>query len=167
LKFSLWTLTVHSSSVSGLTRFCFLSRGSISASWAQSSSRKYRRPSSASAWLWSREFSSFQPIAIDDAALYLSADNSDLWSIDLRTGSAFWKQDVLHARKITAPSVIGDQVVVADLYGLLHWFNRSDGKLVGRIRIGEARSYVQPLVLQDAVVTVDKHGRLSSVSVRQ
>ena len=117
--------------------------------------------------LWSREFSSYQPIAIDDNALYLSADNSDLWSIDLRTGSAFWKQDVLHARKITAPSVIGEKVVVADLDGLLHWFNRADGRLVGRIRIGEARSYAQPLVAGNAVVTVDKYGQLSSVSLRQ
>lgn len=117
--------------------------------------------------LWSREFSSFQALAIDDNALYLSADNSDLWAIDLRTGSAFWKQDVLHARKITAPSVIGEQIVVADLDGLLHWFNRTDGKLVGRIRIGEARSYAQPLVSGDAVVTVDKYGQLSSVSLLQ
>ena len=48
--------------------------------------------------LWSREFSSFQAIAIDDDALYLTSADSDLWSIDRRTGSAFWKQDVLHAR---------------------------------------------------------------------
>lgn len=114
--------------------------------------------------LWSRQFSSFQSIAIDDDALYLSAENSDLWSIDRRTGSAFWKQDVLHARKITAPSIIGNRVVVADLDGYLHWFNRSDGKLVGRIRIGAARSYVQPLIREASVVTLDKYGLLASVS---
>ncbi|MCP4386831.1 MAG: outer membrane protein assembly factor BamB [Gammaproteobacteria bacterium] len=117
--------------------------------------------------LWSRQFSSFHSIAIDDDALYLSADNSDLWSIDRRTGVAFWKQDVLHARKITAPSIIGDAVVVADLDGFLHWFNRNDGKLVGRIRIGDARSYVQPVSRQGAVVTLDKYGLLASVSLQQ
>ena len=117
--------------------------------------------------LWSRPFSSFQSIAIDDDALYLSADNSDLWSIDRRTGSAFWKQDVLHARKITAPAIVGNGVVVADLDGYLHWFNRSDGKLAGRIRIGEARSYVQPVVRHGSVVTIDKYGQLASVSLQQ
>lgn len=114
--------------------------------------------------LWSRQFSSFQSIAVDDDALYLSADNSDLWSIDRRTGSAFWKQDVLHARKITAPSIIGDAVVVADLDGILHWFKRDDGRLVGRVRIGDARSYVQPVSTGKAVVTLDKYGLLASVS---
>ncbi len=117
--------------------------------------------------LWSREFSSFQPIAVDDKAIYLSDDKSHLWSIDLRTGSALWKQDVLNARKITGPAVLGEQVVVADLDGLLHWFNREDGKLVSRIHIGFARSYAQPLVVGDAVVTVDKYGQLTSVSVNQ
>ncbi len=117
--------------------------------------------------LWSRQFSSYQSIAIDDDALYLSADNSDLWSIDRRTGSAFWKQDVLHARKITAPTIVGDGVVVADLDGYLHWFNRSDGKLAGRIRIGDARSYVQPVAREGSVVTLDKYGQLTSVSRQQ
>jgi len=115
--------------------------------------------------LWTREFSSFQSIAIDEEALYLSNENSHLWSIDRRTGTAFWKQDVLNARRITAPTRFGDWIVVADLSGYLHWFNNGDGKLVGRIRVSENRSYVQPLVWNDSVLTLDKNGLLTSVSV--
>ncbi len=117
--------------------------------------------------LWSREFSSYQPIAIDDDALYLSADNSHLWAIDRRTGTAFWKQDVLHARKITAPTILGDNLVVADLDGYLHWFSRSEGTLLGRIRTSYTRNYVQPITWQDSVLTLDKQGLLASVSIRQ
>jgi outer membrane protein assembly factor BamB len=117
--------------------------------------------------LWSREFSSYQPIAIDDDALYLSADNSHLWAIDRRTGTAFWKQDVLHARKITAPAILGDNLVVADLDGYLHWFSKSEGTLLGRIRTSYTRNYVQPVIWQDSVLTLDKQGLLASVSIRQ
>jgi len=117
--------------------------------------------------LWSREFSSYQPIAIDDDALYLSADDSHLWAIDRRTGSAFWKQDVLHARKITAPAIIGDNLVVADLDGYLHWFSKSEGTLLSRIRTSYTRNYVQPVTWQDSVLTLDKLGLLASVSIRQ
>ncbi len=117
--------------------------------------------------LWSRIFSSFQSLAFDDDAIYLSAENSDLWAIDRRTGTAFWKQDILHARKITAPSVVGDNLVVADFSGYLHWFARSDGKLVGRFRTTEARNYVQPLVWNESVLTLDRRGFLSSVSRHQ
>lgn len=117
--------------------------------------------------LWSREFSSYQPIAIDDDALYLSADNSHLWAIDRRTGSAFWKQEVLHARRITAPAVIRDNLVVADLDGYLHWFSKADGTLLSRIRTSYTRNYVQPIAWQDTVLTLDRLGLLASVSVRQ
>ncbi len=117
--------------------------------------------------LWARDFSSFQSMAIDDNAIYLSADNSDLWSIDRRTGSAFWKQDVLHARKITAPAIVNDKLVVADLSGYLHWFDTTDGKLVGRIQATAERNYVQPLIWRDSVLTLDRDGSLSSVSLQQ
>lgn len=114
--------------------------------------------------LWTREFSSFQPIAVDDEALYLTAEGSHLWSIDKRTGSAFWKQEVLNARKITAPTIIDDKLVVADLDGYLHWFDREDGKLRGRVRASNARSYVQPLIWKTSVLMLDRLGFLYSVS---
>jgi len=117
--------------------------------------------------LWSREFSNFQAITIDDDALYLSAENSDLWAVDRRTGTAFWKQDVLHARKITAPSIVADKLVVADFAGYLHWFDKADGNLVGRIQISESRNFVKPLTWNIAVLTMDKSGLLASVSPRQ
>jgi len=116
--------------------------------------------------IWSRKFSSYQAIAIDDDSIYLSDDTSDLWSIDRRTGSAFWKQDVLHARRITAPSIIGDKLVVADYEGYQHWIAKADGKLLGRIRATFQRSYVQPLVWGEAIVTLDKLGFLASVSIQ-
>jgi outer membrane protein assembly factor BamB len=114
--------------------------------------------------LWTRKFSGFQ--AIDENALYLTSEDSDLWSIDRRTGAAFWKQDVLHARKITAPSLIDDRLVVADLDGYLHWFAKSDGNLVGRIRTTSERNYVEPLIWQQSVITLDKLGFLTSVYKR-
>lgn len=113
--------------------------------------------------LWSRDFSSYQAIAIDDDALYLSADNSHVWSIDRRTGSAFWKQDVLNARKITAATIFQDKLVVADLDGFLHMLDKSDGKLRARIRPTSERNFVQPLSWQNSIITLDKKGFLSSL----
>ena len=118
--------------------------------------------------LWSRQFSSFQPLGIDDKAIYLSADNSHIWAIDLRTGTAFWKQDVLHARRITAPVLVADaRLVVADLDGYLHWFDRADGRLIGRIRVSDSRIHVPPLVWKDSVLTLDSFGQMASVSPLQ
>lgn len=117
--------------------------------------------------LWSRKFSSFNAMAIDDNAIYLGSDTSHLWSIDRRTGSALWKQDVLHARKISAPLLFGDKIIVGDLYGHIHWFNQSDGALIGRHRPSYKRHYSTPFQWDDKVFTMDSDGILSSFKVSQ
>ena len=116
--------------------------------------------------IWSREFSSYQSIVADDDALYISGDQSHLWSIDRRTGSAFWKQEVLHARKITAPQLLDDRIVVADFEGYVHLFDKSDGSLRGRIRPSDTRYIAQPLYWQSNVFVLDIDGRLSSITAR-
>jgi len=113
--------------------------------------------------LWSREFSSYQSIDADDEALYLSSDDSHIWSIDRRTGSAFWKQEVLHARKITAPLIVGDKLVVADFEGYLHLFDKSEGSLLGRVRPTQNRHIAKPLIWQDSVIVIDSDGVLTNV----
>lgn len=112
--------------------------------------------------LWSRKFSSFNAMTIDDNAIYLSSDTSDLWAIDRRTGSALWKQDVLHARKISAPLLFEDKVIVGDLYGHIHWFNQSDGTLIGRLRPSYKRHYSTPFQWDNKIFAMDSDGILSS-----
>ena len=117
--------------------------------------------------LWSRKFSSYQSIVADQDALYLSSDNSHIWSIDRRTGSAFWKQEALHARKITAPLLIDDKLVVADLEGYVHWLDKSDGALRGRVRPTSSRYIAQPLVWDNRIMVIDSEGILSSLYLKK
>jgi outer membrane protein assembly factor BamB len=117
--------------------------------------------------LWSRKFSSFNAMTIDDDAIYLSSDTSHIWSIDRRTGSALWKQDVLHARKISAPLLFEDKVIVGDLDGHVHWFNQSDGALIGRLRPSYKRHYSTPFEWNNKIFTMDSNGILSSFEVTQ
>jgi outer membrane protein assembly factor BamB len=117
--------------------------------------------------LWSRKFSSFNAMTIDDGAIYLSSDTSHIWSIDRRTGSALWKQDVLHARKISAPLLFEDKVIVGDLDGHVHWFNQSDGALIGRLRPSYKRHYSTPFEWNNKIFTMDSNGILSSFEVTQ
>jgi outer membrane protein assembly factor BamB len=117
--------------------------------------------------LWSRKFSSFNSMTIDDNAIYISDDTSHLWSIDRRTGSALWKQDVLHARKISAPLLFEDKVIVGDLYGHIHWFNQSDGALIGRLRPSLNRHYSTPFEWDSKIFAMDSSGMLSSFEIIQ
>ena len=113
--------------------------------------------------IWSRKFSAYQAIIADEEALYISGNLSHLWSIDRRTGSAFWKQDVLQARKITAPQLLGDKIIVADLEGYVHCFDEADGSLQGRVQPADARYIAQPVSWQNNVIVFDSRGRLSAI----
>ncbi len=115
--------------------------------------------------IWSRQFSSFQAIEADSQALYLTDVSSHLWSIDRRTGSAFWKQDVLNARKITAPRLLGDRLVVADLDGYVHWFDKQDGRLLARSNPHQHRHLAQPIVVDDRVMVLDSSNQLTALTI--
>ncbi len=115
--------------------------------------------------IWSRDFSSSQAIAIDQEALYLVDDRSHLWSVDRRTGSSFWKQDVLNARKITAPAILGDRLVVGDLAGYIHILRRSDGMLMGRVQPFDSRYFSQPLNQNGTAIVLDVAGNLTALTL--
>ncbi len=117
--------------------------------------------------IWSREFSSYQAMDSDNDALYITDEKSHVWSIDRRTGTAFWKQDVLNARKLTGPAVLGDQIVVADLEGFVHFLNKQDGSLLARVAAGDDRYISQPVVIKDYAVLLDSAGRLTALSLPQ
>lgn len=110
--------------------------------------------------LWSRKFSSFKAMDIDEEAIYLTDDNSHIWSIDRRTGSAFWKQDILQHRKLTAPRLLNDKIVVGDLQGYIHFLDKSDGRVVARIQPSDVKYIAQPEVIESKIVTIDLSGQL-------
>lgn len=116
--------------------------------------------------LWSRQFSSYQSIVADEDALFISGDMSHIWSIDRRTGTAFWKQEDLHERKITAPQIIDNNIVVGDFEGYLHWLSKTDGNIRGRVRVSESRIIAQPVKWQNKAIIYDIAGQLFAVSKR-
>lgn len=116
---------------------------------------------SGQAW-WERELSSHRGISSDGSSLYLIDENSHLVAMTRRNGEVIWQQDELHRRNVTTTAVYGDFLVAGDFEGYLHWFNRSDGKLVARHRVGFTQISSAPLVLDDLVYVQTDAGYLSA-----
>jgi outer membrane protein assembly factor BamB len=112
--------------------------------------------------LWRRDMSSHAGISNDQNNLYVTDEQSHVWSLDRRTGSSFWKQDKLHARQVTAPVSHGNYVVVADVEGYVHWLNKENGSLSARIRLGDAAVIARPQVVDDIAYILAKDGRLAA-----
>lgn len=86
--------------------------------------------------LWRRKFSSYSGMAVDRYNVYASDSEGFVWALDADNGSARWKQEALHNRRLSDVAVLGGVVAVGDYEGYVHLLSSEDGSLIGRTRVG-------------------------------
>jgi len=115
--------------------------------------------------LWNRKMSSHAGIGADKERLYVTDENSEVWSLERRSGSSFWKNADLRARKLTAPTSMGNYIVVADLEGYVHFLKRDSGAIAARIRVGSSPIVAAPVVEGNMVFISSSSGTLTALQV--
>lgn len=115
--------------------------------------------------LWKKEASVYQGLAADRYALYFSDARGHVWALDRRNGSPLWKQDKLQARRLTAPALIGEYLVMGDVEGYVHWLRREDGQFAARARAGKRPISAPPVVAGDRVLVQDSTGEVTVFSI--
>jgi outer membrane protein assembly factor BamB len=111
--------------------------------------------------LWAREFSSHNGLDVDETKVYVTDDDSNVWALDRRTGASLWKQDKLTYRRLSAPAVVGDYVIVGDFEGYVHWMASADGHFVARTRVDSDGILVQPLVVDGRAYVLGNGGEIA------
>ncbi len=114
--------------------------------------------------LWRREMSSHAGAAADGYQVYVSDAEDQVWAIDPRSGAALWKQKKLRGRRLSAPAVLDQFVLVGDFEGYLHWLSVEDGSLVARTRVGDAPISTPPIVRDGIAYVYGDGGRLAALS---
>jgi len=112
--------------------------------------------------LWRRDMSSHAGAAADMFQVYISDAEDHVWAVDPRNGAALWKQKKLHARKLSAPAVLGEFVLVGDFEGYVHWLSSEDGSLVARTRVGDDPISTPPIVRNGVVYVYGDGGKLAA-----
>ncbi len=112
--------------------------------------------------LWRRNMSSHAGAAADMSQVYISDAEDQVWAVDPRNGAALWKQKKLHARKLSAPAVLGEFILVGDLEGYVHWLSREDGSLVARTRVGDDPISTPPIVRDGVAYVYGDGGNLAA-----
>ncbi|NVK87032.1 MAG: outer membrane protein assembly factor BamB [Gammaproteobacteria bacterium] len=131
--------------------------------------------------MWSRELSSFQNIEVDNQTLLVTQDNGYITSLNRNNGALLWTQKALFLRQATSPTAFGDHIVVGDMGGYLHMFDKSDGQIIGQININSSINYTdcydsseacrfhnheeygvaaKPFVVDDLLVVLTRNGHL-------
>ncbi|HHZ70760.1 MAG TPA: outer membrane protein assembly factor BamB [Methylococcaceae bacterium] len=111
--------------------------------------------------IWSNEdVSSYSAISHDWRYLYVSDSESNIWQLDQRSGGTLWKQTDFHMRRLTAPAVYKDYVVVGDYDGYVHWLSSDDGHQLGRIQATGEAILAMPVIQDDIVYIYGSGGSL-------
>lgn len=117
--------------------------------------------------LWKREdLSAPVGMSADRSYLYVTDTNADVWQLEARRGADLWKQNELHQRRLTAPTLVRDYLAVGDFEGYLHLLNQEDGRVVGRLRVAKAAIEVPPVVFHEVIYVYASDGTLAAVSVQ-
>lgn len=117
--------------------------------------------------IWQRELSVFQELTISDLLLLVTHENSFVSGVNRDNGVILWTQKILHRRMLTAPVVVGDNVVVADFEGYVHWLSRSDGQVLSRKQIDSDGITAMPLVVGNKVIILGHGGTLYAIEKEQ
>lgn len=117
--------------------------------------------------LWTREASSRSGLdaAVGDS-VYVSDDSDYVWAYQDGSGDALWRQTRLLRRRISAPVIVGENVLVGDFEGYVHWISRKDGRFVARLQVADAAIRSKPVVTDDLVFITAIDGTLTALRIQ-
>ena len=117
--------------------------------------------------LWAREMSSRAglDVAVGDA-VYVSDDEGNVWALQDGSGDSLWRQTRLLRRKLTAPVVVGENLIVGDLEGYVHWVSRQDGRFTARMKVADAAIRSKPVVSDNLVFVMAADGTLTAFRIQ-
>lgn len=109
--------------------------------------------------VWSEEASSTNSAEVSGDKVFVSTADGKLNAYNLATGELLWQNEELLNRQLSNPVMLGQNLVVGDLDGVIHLIDPNTGKLIGRAKTsGEVRSL---RVIDNQLYVATRKGALS------
>lgn len=91
--------------------------------------------------IWSQDASSTQRPEVVGNGVFVAQTDGKIVAYEITSGQKLWENDQLLHRQLSNPVMLGGDLVVGDLDGVLHLMNPSNGQLIGRSKTsGEVRT---------------------------
>lgn len=91
--------------------------------------------------VWSEDASSIQRPEVQGNGVFVAQTDGKITAYEITTGSKLWENDQLLNRQLSNPVMLGNDLVVGDMDGVLHLLNPATGEIVGRSKTsGEVRT---------------------------
>jgi outer membrane protein assembly factor BamB len=88
--------------------------------------------------VWSRGLGSLIefPAVVSGGVAYIGNSRGTIRALSMRDGSVLWRHDVRRGKMAASPAVVGDQLVVHGMDGLVRVLDRRTGRLSFSFRVG-------------------------------
>lgn len=91
--------------------------------------------------VWSEDASSIQRPEVVGNGVFVAQTDDKIKAFEITSGQPLWENDQLLNRKLSNPVMLGTDLVVGDLDGVLHLIDPRTGQITGRSKTsGEVRS---------------------------
>jgi outer membrane protein assembly factor BamB len=110
---------------------------------------------------WQLPISSYSGLVLSKNTLYVSDVKGIVWAVEKNKGKVLWKQAKLKGRQLSAPELWGENIVVGDDDGFLHFMSKNDGVLVGRLQLESKGIEAQPKVFDNLLYVLGRSGRIT------
>jgi len=114
---------------------------------------------------WSHEASSYRGLTYDDEDLYVVDADGEIVAMKARTGAEIWRQKALQFRRLSAPAIMDNTVVLGDFQGYVHFVDKATGALAARVQQGKVRVSNVPAVSGNMVVVINDRGQIGAYRV--
>ncbi len=117
--------------------------------------------------IWKREFASYRDMTLDGDTLYVVDSVGKMYALETRSGTELWSQPVLHRFMVTGPAVYKNYVVVGDVEGNLHWFDKVKGTYLAREEFDSSGFYTEAVTNSDYLLLQSRNGELTMLNVTE
>ncbi|MDH5552517.1 MAG: outer membrane protein assembly factor BamB [Nitrosomonas sp.] len=108
--------------------------------------------------IWVRDASSNAGLSMDNDYLYVSKDNNTVMAYDKRSGAGVWRRGRLGSLKLSAPLVLGHNLVIANEQGYVIMLRSYDGAIIGRSGTDKSSIHANPVPLPGGFVVQTEKG---------
>ena len=111
---------------------------------------------------WEKDLSSFSGLAVNKTTIFVADASGVVWALKRQSGEILWQQAGLLGRTLTAPVIEGNNVIVADEEGYLHWLNENKSDFVSRARLDSSGIEAAPVVIGDELFALSRGGKIAA-----
>lgn len=114
---------------------------------------------------WRIPLSDYAGISLGNNNVITVTTDGDIIAYNQNSGKLSWQQIALHGRSLSGPAMDGNNIVIGDDLGNVHWLNGNNGNFVARSFIGKSPVVITPLVINRKVIVLSENGNVFVMQV--